>query len=236
MSKNSRRAALVAGITALTLAGVSAPALAHVSVQPGTAEQGSWSKVTFRVPNERDDASTTKLVVELPAEYPIAFVSVKPVPGWTVEAPKSELAKPVDTGSGEITEAVSKITWSGGKIDAGQFQEFDVTLGPLPTTTDELVFKADQTYSSGEVVKWTELTEEGAEEPEHPAPVLKLTAPAEGSDAHGGMAVSAAAPEAADTDGGQDGTARLLGGLGLAAGLVGLVLGGLGFARGRRSA
>ncbi|GAB2820866.1 YcnI family protein [Actinocorallia aurea] len=236
MSKNTRRASLVAGVAALTLIGVSAPALAHVSVQPGTAEQGSWSKVTFRVPNERDDASTTKLVVKLPAEYPIAFVSVKPVPGWTVEAPKAELAKAVDTGSGEITEAVSQITWSGGKIEPGQFQEFDVTLGPLPTTTDELVFKADQTYSGGEVVKWEEPTEEGAEEPEHPAPVLRLTAPAEDSDGHGGMAVSAAAEPTDGDDDGQDGTARLLGGLGIAAGLVGLVLGGLGFARGRRAA
>ncbi|MDX6741858.1 YcnI family protein [Actinocorallia sp. A-T 12471] len=233
MSKNSRRAAFVAGITALTLAGVSAPALAHVTVQPGSAEKGSWSKVTFRVPNERDDAATTKLVVELPADYPIAFVSVKPLPGWTVAAPKAALAKPVDTGSGEITEAVAKITWEGGKIEAGQFQEFDVTLGPLPTTTDRLVFKADQTYSSGEVVKWADVAGAGAGEPEHPAPVLELTAPAEGTDAHG-MTVSAAEP-ATGSDG-QDGTARLLGGLGLAAGLVGLVLGGLGFARGRRAA
>jgi periplasmic copper chaperone A len=52
------------------------PASAHVSVQPGTAEQGGFTKVAFRVPNERANASTSKLEVILPTDHPISFVSM----------------------------------------------------------------------------------------------------------------------------------------------------------------
>ncbi|GAB3669489.1 YcnI family protein [Actinocorallia lasiicapitis] len=227
MSVFVRRAAALTAVSALALGLVAAPASAHVTVQPGTAEQGSWSKVSFRVPNERPDASTTKIVVDLPQDHAVAFVSVKPVPGWTVKADKTKLATPIKREDGEITEAVTRITWSGGKIDPNQFQEFDVSLGPLPTDTDKLVFKADQTYSNGEVVHWNEEPADG-KEAEHPAPVLKLT-PSTG-DAHG--AAAAATPVAAATTTSEsDAAARLLGGLGLAAGLVGLVLGVIAFRR-----
>ena len=58
-----------------------------------------------------------------------------------------------------------------------------MSFGPLPDDTDELVFKALQTYSSGEVVSWIDETPEGGAEPEHPAPVVHLVA-ATGDD-HG---------------------------------------------------
>ncbi len=73
-----------------------------------------------------------------------------------MKAEKSKLPKPIKSHGGELTEAVTTITWSGGKIEPGQFQEFDVSMGPLPDDTDQLMFKADQTYSGGEVVKWEE--------------------------------------------------------------------------------
>jgi hypothetical protein len=47
-----------------------------------------------------------------------------------------------------------------------------VSLGPLPQV-DQLVFKALQTYSDGDIVRWIEVPAAGAEA-EHPAPVLKL--------------------------------------------------------------
>jgi Domain of unkown function (DUF1775) len=50
-----------------------------------------------------------------------------------------------------------------------------VFAGPLPTNVGQLEFKALQTYSDGDVVQWIEPTVKGGAEPEHPAPVLKLT-------------------------------------------------------------
>jgi uncharacterized protein YcnI len=231
---HARRAGAVASLTALSVIGPAAAASAHVTVNPKTAEQGSYTKVSFRVPNEREDASTTKLVVNLPVDHPLSSVSVRPTPGWTVKVEKSKLPKPVKTDGGELTEAVSKITWTGGEIEPGRFEEFDVSMGPLPTDTDRLVFKADQTYSGGEVVKWDQPPAEGADEPRHPSPVLKLLP--EGSTAPTGLTAQvkpAAATSSASPD---DGTARLLGGIGIAVGVAGVAVGACGLTRARSRA
>src|SRR4051812_32127108 len=70
--------ATAAVVLATALPGV---AQAHVTVQ-GEAEGGGFSVVAFRVPNERDDASTTRLRVILPQDQPIGSVQTTAVPGW----------------------------------------------------------------------------------------------------------------------------------------------------------
>src|SRR4051812_24428717 len=170
-----------AGSLALTL-GLALPALAHVTIQPGTAEQGGFTKIAFRVPNERDDASTTKLEVQFPTDQPLPFVSVKPLSGWDVKVTEGKLPKPVTDDDGdEVTESVLHITWTGGKIEPGQFQEFEVSVGQLPTTVDHLEFPTTQTYSNGEVVKWADPAKADGSEGEHPVPTLKLV-PASGDE------------------------------------------------------
>jgi uncharacterized protein YcnI len=214
-------------VALLTLAGI---ASAHVTANPGTAQQGGYAKVSFRVPNERDTASTSRLEVSLPTDHPIASVSTRAVPGWTSTVQKTKLDKPIKTDDGEISEVVSKITWTGGKIAPGMFEDFDVSMGPLPTDTTELVFKALQTYDNGEVVRWIDTAPEGAPEPDHPAPVLKLT-PAGASPA------ATPATTTAETTPGDAGSST--GVWGVVLGIVGIVLGiiGIGFGlRNRRSA
>lgn len=235
---HARRAAAVAVLGAAGLVGLATAASAHVTVNPDAAEQGSWAKVSFRVPNERDDAATTKLRIDLPAEHPLRSVSVRPVPGWDVETEKTKLPQPVKTESGTITEAVTRITWTGGKIEPGQFQEFEVSFGPLPTNTEQMMFKAAQTYEGGEVVDWDQPTPENGAEPEHPAPVLALTPAASGSGhGHGADAeLTATATDGAGPDDASDGTARLLGGVGIGAGVAGIAVGGFGLARARSRA
>ncbi|TDC92939.1 YcnI family protein [Actinomadura sp. 7K507] len=225
-----RRAGAIASLSSISVVGLATAASAHVTANPDSAEQGSYAKVAFRVPNERDNASTTEVVVHLPAEHPLSSVSVRPTPGWKVKVEKSELPEPIEAHGGKLTEAVSKITWTGGEIEPGQFQEFDVSMGQLPTGTDQMVFKADQTYSNGEVVKWEEPPVEGGAEPEHPAPVLKLLP--EGGTETAGLVAGKKPAEAAEATS-DDGTARLLGGLGIAAGVIGVGVGGLGLTRAR---
>ncbi|MDG6102636.1 YcnI family protein [Dactylosporangium aurantiacum] len=225
-----RAGVAVAAAAAAALA-FPAAASAHVTVNPGTATQGGYTKVTFRVPNERDDASTTKLEIALPTDKPIASVSLKPVQGWTAATETSKLATPVKTDDGELTEAVSKITWTasaGAEIKPHTFQEFDVSLGPLPVT-DQLVFKALQTYSNGEIVRWIDEPAAGAEA-EHPAPVLKLT-PKAGASAPASAAAGPAAVADDDGDDDGDGAAIGLGAAGLVLGLAGLVVAVLAFRR-----
>jgi uncharacterized protein YcnI len=148
--KASRIAAagVVSGLAVLAL---SAPAFAHVGVQPeGTAAKGGYAVVDFKVPNERDNASTTKLEVTFPTDHPLASVMPQPVPGWTSEVTKAKPAKPLESHGKQITEVVTKVTWTadGKGVEPGYFQKFPVSIGALPEDADELVFKAIQTCSS----------------------------------------------------------------------------------------
>ncbi|MEU2064656.1 YcnI family protein [Streptomyces sp. NPDC013455] len=224
-------ASALAGTAVLAL---SVPAFAHVSVQPeGTAAKGGYAVVDFKVPNERDNASTTKIEVTLPADHPIASVMPQPVPGWKVAVTKSKLDKPLTMHGEKIDEAVTKVTWTadGKGIEPGYFQKFPVSLGALPENTGQLVFKAIQTYSNKEVVRWIEVPQEGQEEPENPAPVLALSAAAD--DHHGAAAASdddegdEAEKTAAAEDSGSDGdtTARVLGVVGIVIGIAGVAYG-----------
>ncbi|MFP3989319.1 YcnI family protein [Streptomyces sp. E11-3] len=214
LPKTNSRARTVSRLAAVSAAATGAvvllagPALAHVSVQPqGEANKGSYATVNFKVPNERDDASTVKLEVSFPTDHPLASVMPQPVPGWDAKVTKSELDKPLEMHGKKIDEVVSKVTWTatgkgkGSGIQPGTFQQFPLSMGQLPEKADQMVFKALQTYSNDEIVRWIEEPKEGGEEPDSPAPVLKLT---DGGDGHG-AAADTASDKGAD-DGADDAT------------------------------
>jgi uncharacterized protein YcnI len=242
--RTAARAALVAvGAVLVGAFAFAPPASAHVSVN-GEAVQGGFARLAFRVPNESDSASTIKLEVHLPEDAPVASVSTMPVPGWTVSVQRRTLDQPLEVHGAQVTEVVSVITWTASGdagIKPGQFQEFPVSMGPLPKV-DTMVFKALQTYSDGEVARWIEVPE-GGRQPEHPAPTLKVRPAADPGTSDGGATAGTA--DSADGQagsgtasgggaGGDSGLAVGLGVAGLAAGLGGLVLGGLAYARVRR--
>jgi uncharacterized protein YcnI len=231
-------ATLTLGAVATAVFGFVAPASAHVTVDPREATQGGYGRLAFRVPNESDTASTTKLEVFLPENAPLGSVSTMPVPGWTVAVEKRKVDPPVQMHGSEITEVVSKITWTAGEgaaVAPGTFQEFPVSMGPLPEI-DQMVFKALQTYSDGAVVRWIDEPQQpGGEEPAAPAPVLTLTAAGADTPTDAPTDAPAAAPSDGSDDEDGNGLAVGLGVAGLLAGLGGLVLGGLAFARTRRS-
>ncbi|MFJ5721913.1 YcnI family protein [Streptomyces sp. NPDC093149] len=238
---NVSRIAIAGGIAASTVLIVAGTASAHVSVQPqGEAAKGGYATVNFKVPNERADASTTKVEVNFPTDHPLASVMPQAVPGWDVEVTKSKLAKPLEMHGEKINEAVSKVTWTakGDKNDLGirpgNFQQFPLSIGQLPENADQLVFKAIQTYDNKEVVRWIEEPKDGAAEPENPAPVLELTAAS--ADEHGagttGKAGADATEQAADKQttaasdtSDSDTTARVLGIVGIVVGIAGVAFG-----------
>jgi uncharacterized protein len=241
-----RRTSALSGVAALSLVLLAAPALAHVTVQSPGATQGGFAKLTFRVPTEKD-VPTTKLQVVFPADSPLAFASVKPHSGWTYTVAKAKPATPLKGEDGStIDSVVQSITWTtnGPGIKPGEFDEFDVSAGPLPEA-DQMVFKALQTYGDGSVVRWIEPSIDGGTEPEHPAPVLKL-APAEDDSAASAApsasavaspSVSAVSVAAAGDDVEDSGDAASKGlaftGIGLGAAALLVALGSL--LRGRRT-
>jgi uncharacterized protein len=254
------RRTLTTAALALAALGLAAfPASAHVTVNPNTATQGGFATLTFKVPTERDDASTTKLEVEFPVEQPVASVSYQPKPGWDIEVSKEAVATPLQVHGEEVKERVSKITWTAeedsAQIAPGQFDTFPISVGPLPTA-DQMVFKALQTYTGGEIVRWIEEAAAGsAEEPEHPAPTLKLTpaseastTPADPADTAKIEEAKAAADEAKtvaleaktaaseESDGPSNGQVNAAIGLAIAGIVLALIAGGIGgMALGRRN-
>jgi uncharacterized protein YcnI len=244
---------------ALALAGVglaAVPAAAHVTVSPSSATQGGYATLTFKVPTERDDANTTKVEVDFPADQPVAGVSYQPKAGWTVAVEKAPLPTPITGADGELTERVSKITWTAtgdAAIKPGEFDTFPISVGPLPAT-DRMVFKALQTYSDGEVVRWIDEVAAGSTaEPEHPAPVVTLTpagssttaAPADTAkidevkataEEAKTVALEAKTAAAESDDGPSNGQVNAAIGLAIAGIVLALIAGGIaGLALGRRS-
>ena len=232
--------AAVVGLAGLLAA--AAPAEAHVSVSPAEAEAGSYAKLAFRVPNERDDSSTTKVEVALPTDHPLASVKVRPHPGWKVDVAHTDLTPPVSTDDGQVTQTVSRITWTSespeSAIGPGEFEEFEVSVGPLPEGTASVVFKVLQTYASGDVVRWIDEPVAGGAEPEHPAPVLTLEAGNSGGGDHHGSAREAGGDDGTGGNGksasAEDGTARSRAATALTIALVALVFSIVGIGRARR--
>ncbi|QHC26280.1 YcnI family copper-binding membrane protein [Streptomyces sp. GS7] len=214
-----RRTTLVTTLTAAGLLTAAGSAFAHVTVHPGSYPKGATDgTLTFRVPNEEDNADTTQVQVFLPTDHPIPSVLVTPEPGWTAEVKTTKLKNPIKTDDGTINEAVSQITWTKGKIEPGQYQDFSVAFGQLPDDTDQLALKTLQTYSDGKVVRWIEEPKAGQAEPENPAPVLHLT---KAADEAAPSASASAAPKASAAAAG-DSTTRALGIAGLIAGVLGI--------------
>jgi periplasmic copper chaperone A len=202
---------------------LAATAGAHVTLQPEEAPAGGFTRLDVRVPNETDDADTTKVVVQFPPGF--LSVSTEPVPGWDIKTTNRKLDQPVEQFGEQVTEEVGRITFSGGAIRPGEFQDFGLSVGvPDNKPGSKLTFKAVQTYSNGEVVRWI-----GPPDSEEPAPQVELTA----AEGEGGGAAPAPQQQAAAGDGDGDGgsdtlsiIALIVGIAGLAAGLAALLLRG----------
>ncbi|WP_194908584.1 YcnI family copper-binding membrane protein [Catenulispora rubra] len=185
-SRSRKPLATVLAGTALFVFTSAGLASAHVTIGPDTTAKGG---------------SDVELTFRVPNEEAAANTT------------KLEVVFPTD---GTVTQVVSELTWSGGALAPGQYQGFHVMLGKLPDDTKQLVFKAVQTYTNGDVVRWINLAQAGQPAPDHPAPLLVLTSPSTGSGTTG-----------AQTLGG-------IGGVGIGVGVAGLAVGAFGMSKARR--
>lgn len=165
-----RAAPIAAALAALLVA---APvATAHVTLNPGEWEAGGFAKFDVRVPNERDDADTTRVTLRFPEQ--VISASFQPVEGWRRTVKMARLDEPIDDEGEQITERIDTVTWSGGRIRPGEFQEFPVSFQvPEEQPGTELAFPSVQVYSGGEVVRWI-----GPPDADTPAPIVAVLQPA----------------------------------------------------------
>ena len=141
-------------------------------MHPNAVPADANATLDIRVPNEMDNAKTTKLQVQFPPGF--IGVSTQPPPGWTSKVQTSKLAKPVQTDDGPIDTQVSEVDWtagSGAGIPAGQFANFPISVALPGHPGQTLTFKTVQTYSNGKVVRWI-----GAPDSDQPAPTIDVTA------------------------------------------------------------
>ena len=202
-------------------AAVPSTASAHVTLQPKSVPAGGFVRLDVRVPNERDDATTTKVDVQFPDGFGEA--SYEPVPGWSVKVAKKKLTTPIKTDDGEVTEEVSQITWTADSakdaIPPGAFQDFGLSVQVPGKAGDKLTFKALQTYSGGQIVRWI-----GDASSDTPAPIVNVTAAATATPAPTQAAATATPAPAAksDSSNGLAILALIIGALGLITGVAGL--------------
>jgi uncharacterized protein YcnI len=193
------------------------PAWAHVTVQPQEATTGSFARFVVRVPNERDDAATVKVEVRFPDT--VTNASFQPKDGWTRAVTMKTLDEPVEVFGEPVTEVIDTVTWTGGRIEPGEFDEFGFSVR-TPEEPGTLVFSAIQTYSSGEEVRWV-----GEADGEQPAARVQIVAAAEDAESESEPEDSAEAPdEGEDGDSAGGGVPLALGGLGTVLGAAALAV------------
>ena len=209
---------------------VPATAYAHVTLNPREWEAGGFARFAVRVPNERDNADTTRVTVQFPEN--VVSASFQPVEGWKRTVEMERLDEPIqEEGEDPITERLATVTWSGGRIRPGEFQEFGVSFQvPDDAVGESLAFPSIQRYSNGEVVRWI-----GPEEADEPAPLVEVLPAAEEEADAAATPAPEATPASEEPSGGDDDTGRA--NLALGVGIAGLVagLGALGLTLARRS-
>jgi uncharacterized protein YcnI len=139
--------------TAVVLA-VAGIASAHVDPDPIAVQAGSAATVGFKVEHGCDGSPTTGMKFQIPAGVTDAAGVDKD--GWT------------STVTGDSLE------FTGGPLAADEEDHFDISF-TAPATPGEISFPVIQTCEQGEI-PWIEPIVEGQEEPERPAPTIKLTA------------------------------------------------------------
>lgn len=165
---------VAAAVGALSFA---APAAAHVRSDGAPLAQGGYGIVRLTVPGESDTADTVGLTVTIPTGVDLKSARTQPVPGWTATVEREA------AGAGE---RVARIVWTAADPAAGfsgaEYREFSFSAGPWPTDRATLALPADQRYSDGSVVSWNEVALDKDSRPDHPAPVLTLTAATDDHD------------------------------------------------------
>ena len=201
-------------------------ASAHVGIDIAEAKADGFAFATFRVPHGCDGSPTTKVKVQIPD----GVVSVKPeaVAGWKLEVLNGPIT-PYDSHGTMISEGVKEVTWTGGPLADAHVAQFGMSLKMPDKAGETVYFKTIQTCEQGETA-WIEIPAEGAEEPEHPAPSLKLIAADDetiADETAGDEEDETAQPAATEDDDDTDPLTFVA----LGSGVLGIVIGALAFRR-----
>jgi uncharacterized protein YcnI len=148
-----KHAVVSAAATTIVVLVAGGVASAHIDPDPIAVQSGTSATVAFKVEHGCDGSPTTGMKFQIPDGVTDAVGVVKE--GWT------------STVTGNTLE------FTGGPLPADQEDHFDITF-TAPATAGNISFPVIQSCEQGETA-WIEPVVEGAEEPEHPAPTMKVT-------------------------------------------------------------
>lgn len=225
--RNVARFSVLSVASAATTLALAAPASAHVTVDPSTTAAGSYTVLTIAVPHGCEESSTTKVAIKIPEQ----ILSVTPTrnPFWDTQATIEDLDKPAKDAHGNaVTERVATVEYTAKTpLPHDQRDAFELSLQLPDAAGTTLTFPTVQTCEEGETA-WVEVPSDGAgaDDLEHPAPAVTITAADESG--HGSSEAKSDAGSAPEAKPDRTGL------LGLAFGIAGLALGGTALVQVRR--
>lgn len=141
----------------LTLAGVSAPTHAHVSLPPGGATAGTAYEAAFQVGHACAGANaTTGITVRLPEGF--TYRSAESRPGWTLKTSAREVSWSADSAANALP---------------GSSRAEFIVRGELPARAATLWFKVLQSCGSASA-DWAQIPDAGHAKPAFPAARLDV--------------------------------------------------------------
>jgi len=143
--------------------------LAHATVLPKVATQGSYQRLAFGVTHGCEGSATVEVIIQLPE----SMMGTKPMPkaGWAVETEVKDLAQPYVSHGKEIRRDVRTVRWRGKLLDA-HYDEFVVMtkvwnkLGSVPIPVTQICEKGR--------MDWNQLPDGSGERLDYPAPALEI--------------------------------------------------------------
>jgi uncharacterized protein YcnI len=159
------------GFVILVLLSVVVPVQAHVALEHKSAVAGSYYKAIFMVGHGCDGSPTTGINIEMPEA--MAVVKPMPKPGWKLTAQSVSAPAGMLLHGRAVGEVVSRVSWQGGPLADGHYDEFVVLL-QLPKRDGRLYFKVIQHCADGRN-EWVEVPVAGQTgRLKMPAAVLEL--------------------------------------------------------------
>jgi len=157
VNRRTTRRLAAAGTTVLAVVALAAlPASAHIEPAPVAVEEATSTVISFDVEHGCGDSDSVKFEMKLPDGV------TKPVP------------KPPAGWKGTVADGV--VTFTGGPQDHHTPLTLAIQM-TVPAKPGQIAFPIIQTCEEGSL-DWIEITKEGQPEPEHPAPVVTITAAA----------------------------------------------------------
>ncbi len=170
--KNNMKMKLFTSLALFTLA-VSLPfsVLAHATVQPKQAVQGSYQRLAIGITHGCEGSATTQVIVTIPE----SLMGAKPMPkaGWQLMTEVRDLSEPYLSHGKQIKRDVRTIIWKGGLLPDEYFDEFVIQVKVM-NKTGAVFVPVTQLCETGRL-DWNQLPDSEGKKLLFPAPMLEVT-------------------------------------------------------------